>query len=128
MGNGTGTTRPVAGNTYGSVDLLHPTVPDAIDPQTFIDIPLNLNAINDINSSHNHQLSFFGDLSIPDSSTGVQEWFAFDGAIGEGGRGPIAQLVVATVPEPAGIVLLGTALILCAFLTVRSKRRRDGES
>jgi hypothetical protein len=111
VGNGTGVSRPVPRDVYGTFDILNPIIPDPIDPLHFIDLQLNSNAISDINSSRGGQLSFFGDLSIPNASTGVQEWFAFDGAVGAGGKGPIAQVTLSTsIPEPSTILLLVTVI------------------
>lgn len=123
QGNGTGSVRPSGTTTYGTVDLLDP---GAADPSSsgFIMLELNSAAIADLNAARGGLFSFYGELlGIPDLGTGVQEWFAFDGAIGEGGSGPIAQLMASSTPEISSIFLLGTLLAAFAarrFIPVRN--------
>jgi len=108
IGNGTGTVRPLATDVYTAPVSIPATAP------MWLSLPFNDQGLAALNAARGGTFSFFGELTtIPDLSTGVQEWFAFDGVIPLSGNAgdPIAQLTLTPTPEPATIVLLGPAIL-----------------
>ena len=121
IGNGSGTVSPAASAAY--TDPI--PIPDTYE---WVDFRFNARGLADLNAAHGGTLSFFGELSVPDLSTGVQEWYAFDGVVPASGHGgldgdPIALLVVTPAPEPTTMVLLGPAMLGWWGMRRRMRRR-----
>lgn len=123
---GSSTIAPFA--SYASMDI------QATDLDVFIDIPLNTEALWDINLTINHSpLGYFGfggklttlDLSIPAD----EEVFAKSGSPGGPGDGnSVLILSGPKIPEPAALPLMLSAIAMLGLARIRRMFRRQGNT
>ncbi len=124
---GSSTTAPFA--SYGSMDIKE------TDLDVFIDIPLNTEALWDINLTINHSplgyFGFGGKLTTVDLSNPADERvFAKSGPPG-GGPGDGDSVLILSgpkIPEPAALSLMLSAIAMLGLARIRRMFRRQGNT